>query len=104
MPRRSKPVRPPRATELRETDLYAPVRDFLAAQGFTVRAEVHRCDVAATRGGDLVIVELKVALSLELLAQAVKRQRLTDTVYLAVPRPGTRAPHRLIRGSRPHRR
>jgi hypothetical protein len=85
----------------RETDLYAPVRDFLAAQGFTVRAEVHRCDVAATRGEDLAIVELKVALSLELLAQAVKRQRLTDTVYLAVPRPATRAQEERVRAIRP---
>lgn len=74
---------------LRETDLYVPVRDFLAAQGFTVRAEVHRCDVAATRGDDLVIVELKTGLTLDLLAQAVKRQQLSDTVYLAVPRPAT---------------
>lgn len=98
MPKRKTPPAP---RTLRETDLYAPVRDFLAAQGFTVRAEVHRCDVAATRGDDLVIVELKVALSLDLLAQAVRRQRLTDTVYLAVPRPGTRAQEEKLRAIRP---
>lgn len=98
MPKKSpKPKSPPP----RETDLYAPVRDFLAAQGFTVRAEVHRCDVAAKRGDDLVIVELKVALSLELLVQAVKRQRLTDTVYLAVPRPTTSAQDERLREIRP---
>jgi hypothetical protein len=34
-------------------------------------------------------VELKKALTLALLVQAVRRQRLTDTVYLAVPRPGS---------------
>jgi hypothetical protein len=42
---------PPRSTvpNFRESDLYAPVRDFLAAQGYTVRAEVKHCDVVAVR-------------------------------------------------------
>lgn len=71
----------------RESDLYAPVRDFLVAQGFTVQAEVHGCDVTARRGNDLVIVELKRNLSLNLLAQAAQRQTITDSVYMAVPRP-----------------
>ena len=85
----------------RETELYPAVRDFLAAQGFTVRAEVHRCDVAAMRADDLVIVELKANLSLELLLQAVQRQRLTDTVYLAIPRPTTSAQDERLRALRP---
>lgn len=72
-----------------ESDLAAPVTAFLAAQGWTVRSEVKDCDVAAVRGGDLLVVELKKALTLALLVQAVRRQRLTDTVYLAVPRPGS---------------
>lgn len=84
----------------RETDLYAPVRDFLAAQGFTVRAEVHRCDVAAVRGDDLVVVELKGALSLDLLMQAVKRQRMCESVYVAVPRPATPPQERRVRAVR----
>ena len=71
----------------RESDLYASVRDLLAAQGFTVRAEVHGCDVVGVRGDELVVVEMKRHLSVELLAQGVKRQRLTDVVYLAVPEP-----------------
>jgi hypothetical protein len=71
-----------------ESDLAAPVTAFLAAQGWTVRSEVKDCDVAAVRGGDLLVVELKKALTLALLVQAVRRQRLTDTVSLAVPRPG----------------
>jgi hypothetical protein len=70
-----------------ESDLAAPVTAFLAAQGWTVRSEVKDCDVAAVRGDDLLVVELKKALTLALLVQAVRRQRLTDTVYLAVPRP-----------------
>jgi hypothetical protein len=72
-----------------ESDLAAPVTAFLAAQGWTVRSEVKDCDVAAVRGNDLLVVELKKSLTLALLVQAVRRQRLTDTVYLAVPRPGS---------------
>jgi len=73
---------------LRETDLYAPVRDYLEAQGYRVRSEVMGCDIAATQGEDLVVVELKLRCSLELLLQATQRQRLTDSVYVAIPRPG----------------
>ncbi len=74
-------------TGKRESDLYAPVRDYLVDQGFDVQAEVHGCDVTARRGDDLVVVELKRSLSLSLLAQAVQRQTITENVYLAVPRP-----------------
>jgi hypothetical protein len=71
----------------RETDLYAPVRSFLEEQGYTVHGEVLDCDVAGRRGDELVVVELKRALSLDLLVQATRRQRTTDSVYVAVPRP-----------------
>jgi hypothetical protein len=71
----------------RETELYAPVRAWLEAQGYRVRSEVLGCDVVATRGDDLVVVELKRALGLPLLVQATQRQRASDSVYLAVPRP-----------------
>jgi hypothetical protein len=81
----------------REVELYAPVRDFLAAQGYTVRGEVHGCDVVAARAADLVVVELKRHLTVGLLAQAVRRQKLTDTVYVAIPRPATSALERRLR-------
>jgi len=70
-----------------ETSLYGPVRDFLVSQGFTVRAEVSACDIVATRGDELVIVELKRNFSTELLFQATERQRITDSVYVALPVP-----------------
>jgi hypothetical protein len=70
-----------------ESDLAAPVTSFLAAQGWTVRSEVKDCDVAAVRGDELLVVELKRSITLALLVQAARRQRLTDTVYVAVPRP-----------------
>ncbi len=71
----------------RETDLYGPVRDYLIARGYTVRSEVLGCDIAATRGDDLIIVELKRALTVSLLLQATQRQRAADSVYVAIPKP-----------------
>jgi len=71
----------------KETDLYGPVRAFLERRGYTVHSEVLGCDVAGRRGEDLVVVELKRVLTTDLLVQAVQRQRTTNSVYLAVPRP-----------------
>lgn len=73
-----------------ETDLYPPVRDYLLARGFTVRAEVRHCDVAAKKGEALIVIELKLSINLTVVAQAVKRQQLTDAVYIAIPRPPDR--------------
>ncbi|MCE5199151.1 MAG: DUF2161 family putative PD-(D/E)XK-type phosphodiesterase [Armatimonadota bacterium] len=73
-----------------ETDLYRPVHDYLVDQGYTVRSEVKNCDIAAIRGDDLIIIELKRTLSLALIAQAVRRQEITNSVYVAVPRPHNR--------------
>lgn len=70
-----------------EEDLYKPVHDFLEKQGYTVRAEVNYCDVSAVKGDELIIVELKRNLSVALLSQAVKRQKVSDLVYVAVPKP-----------------
>ncbi|HUI70960.1 MAG TPA: DUF2161 family putative PD-(D/E)XK-type phosphodiesterase [Spirochaetia bacterium] len=72
---------------LAETDLAQPICDWLSAQGYTVRSEVKDCDIAALRGDELLIVEIKKSLNLTLVVQAVQRQRMTDTVYVAIPRP-----------------
>jgi len=74
-------------TKLRETDLYGPVHDYLVARGYTVRSEVKDCDIVATRGDELVVVELKRSLSLDLVLQATQRQRMADLVYVALPKP-----------------
>ena len=77
---------------LRETDLYPPVKRFLEGQGYEVKGEVADCDVVACRDGeDPVVVELKTAFSLPLVFQGIRRQALTDLVYLAVAQPGTAA-------------
>lgn len=70
-----------------ETDLYKPVHDYLIRQGYKVRSEVHNCDIAAVKDNELIIIEMKRNLGIALLAQAVERQRITDSVYVAIPRP-----------------
>ena len=72
-----------------ETRLYAAVKAFLEAQGFSAKGEIGGCDVVAVRPGEppiLVICELKLGLNLELLLQAADRMALADAVWLAVPR------------------
>lgn len=77
----------------RESDLHAPVAAFLRGLGYEVKAEVKDCDLVGLRPGpggadEVVVVELKRGLTIDLLVQGVKRQRNADLVYLAVPRPG----------------
>jgi hypothetical protein len=72
-----------------ETDLYQPLYDYLIDQGYTVQAEVNHCDIVATKAADLVIVEMKSSFNATLLIQAVKRQKISDSVYLAIPFPKT---------------
>ena len=71
---------------MHEHDLYPPIKAFLEAQGYEVKAEVDRCDVVAMRRQERpVIVELKTAFFLALVFQGIARQGLSDNVYLAVP-------------------
>lgn len=88
-----------------ETDLYAPVKRFLEANGFTVKGEIRGADVVGMREGEtplLVIAELKLGLSFDLVLQAVDRMTTADEVWLAVPatkkgRDRDRRAHRLCR-------
>ena len=70
------PRKPKRHPETPETTLYAPVKRYLEALGFTVKGEVCGCDLVALRGDEPTIVvvgELKLAFSLELVLQGVNR-------------------------------
>jgi hypothetical protein len=83
-----------------ETDLYLPVKLFLEDLGYEVKSEIGAADVVGRRGeAEIVIVELKRGFSLSLLQQAVKRQRITDVVYVAVPRWSGRSGWRAFRGN-----
>lgn len=81
------PVNLGRPKKISETDLFYPVRDYLIKNGYAVNAEVKDCDLTARKGQTLIVVELKTALTVALLIQAVKRQRAADSVYIAIPMP-----------------
>ena len=70
-----------------EVDMYQPVKVLLTDQGYTVYGEVKHCDVVALKGDELLIVELKQSLNMDLLLQAAKRLRLTSQVYVAILKP-----------------
>lgn len=82
----------------RESALYAPVKALFVAQGYTVKGEVGAADLVALRADDPpVIVELKLRVTLSLYHQAIARLRITDAVYIAVPRPAGKTARRVLR-------
>lgn len=70
-----------------EEDMYDVVKDHFVSLGYQVQGEVRACDVIAVKEDTLIILELKKSLSLELLVQSVKRQKLGALTYLCVPKP-----------------
>src|SRR5262245_15572376 len=81
MPRKRRP----------ETSLYGPVKRYLESLGFTAKGEVCGCDVVALRGEEppiVVVSELKLSFSLDLLLQAVDRTAACDEVWLAIGETG----------------
>ncbi|MBP0482724.1 DUF2161 domain-containing phosphodiesterase [Sagittula salina] len=82
----------------RESELYAPVKAMLERQGYRVKGEVGAADMVAVRGVEPpVIVELKLRLTLSLFHQAVARLKLTEHVYVAVPKPSGRVARRAVK-------
>lgn len=73
--------------KLQEADLYKPIQTYFVREGYEVYGEVKDCDVAVIKDDELMIIELKLNLSVDLLIQATKRQRLSDLVYIAIPKP-----------------
>jgi hypothetical protein len=76
------------AVILRETQLYDPVRQYWTDAGYLVRGEVSGCDVVACRDDELIAIELKTALNLDVILQATQRQKLCSQAWIAVPRNG----------------
>ena len=75
---------------MKEADLYPPLKAFLEAQGYEVKAEIGACDIMALRAGDPpLVVEMKLGFNLSLVLQGVARQALFDTVD-----PGPYSPRR----------
>ncbi len=81
------------APQIRETDLDAPVRDFLVSNGYTVRSEVLGCDMTASKKNELIIIELKRSPNIKLLIQATDRLKYTTSVYVAIVEPVRKSRH-----------
>ena len=73
--------------KLVEADLFKPVHTYFESLGYKVQAEVNDCDVVAYKNDSLIIIELKLSLNITLLMQAAKRQKMTNEVYIVIPRP-----------------
>ncbi|MFY0682276.1 MAG: hypothetical protein JXR13_17010 [Thalassovita sp.] len=87
-------------SSLRETDLYTPVKAFFEALGYEVKSEIGAADVVAVKPDEQpIVIELKTGFSLTLLQQGVARQKITDFVYLAVPRWKGRAGYKAFKGN-----
>lgn len=80
---------------IKESDLYQPVKDYLDSLGYDTKGEVKSCDITAIKDDELIVVELKKGFTIELLYQAIDRQKIADSVYVAIPFPkrGYRNPH-----------
>lgn len=74
-------------TKRYEVDLYEPVKAHFTELGYAVYGEVKDCDVVALRENELIVTELKLTINVTLLIQAAKRQRITDQVFIAIPKP-----------------
>ncbi len=70
-----------------ETSLYQPVKLFLESLGFQAKGEIGGCDIVAMTHGApaaLIICELKLSFTLELVLQGVDRSAACEEVWLAV--------------------
>lgn len=77
---------------MKESDLYLPVKNLFSLEGYEVYSEVEgkwfrkRADMVATKGDELLVIELKKSLSFQLVDQARFWLRFADFVYIAVPK------------------
>jgi hypothetical protein len=75
-----------------ETSLYLPVKRHLESLGFEVKGEICGCDVVAVPRDPaagrapvgIVIAELKLTFTLELVLQAIDRTSVCDEVWVAI--------------------
>lgn len=72
---------------LKEEELFPPLKAFYEAQGCEVWTEVGHSDVVIRQDKLLFAVELKTSFSIKLLDQLVARMNAFDGVYAAIPVP-----------------
>lgn len=67
--------------------MFQTVKEHLQGLGFDVKAEVLNTDITAKKDDFLLVVELKTSLNIKLLYQGCMGQKLSDYVYIAIPKP-----------------
>lgn len=70
---------------MKETDMYPPIKKFLAKDGYTVHSEVDGIDILAKKGEEMIAVEMKTAFNLKLVYQLIERRKIVDKVYAYIP-------------------
>jgi len=73
--------------DMKETALYAPVKELFESLGYDVQSEVLDMDVVATKDEEMIVIELKKELNLRLIVQGAQRQKLSKIVYVAIQKP-----------------
>lgn len=69
---------------LKEVDLHEPCKKWLEGKKAVVRSEVKDIDMMGILSDEVTIaIEMKLSLNLEVINQAVQRQKLVDYVYIA---------------------
>ena len=72
-------------SNIKETDLFAPIQAFWLDRGYVVNAEVKGFDITLTKDNRLTIIETKLHFNTTLLYQAIEAQKVADFVYIAIP-------------------
>lgn len=65
-----------------EKDLFAPIKKYFEALGYTVDGEVKGIDMYMEKDDESTAVELKTTLDFRVVQQAAIRQKICDTVYI----------------------
>lgn len=70
-----------------EKDLFAPIKAYFEALGYSGDGEVGDIDLYMEKDGESLAVELKQTLNFRALQQAALRQKTADTVYIGIFQP-----------------
>lgn len=75
------------SNELKESDLYEPIKAFFIENGYSVNGEVKNIDMVVSKENEFIAIELKPTFNLKLILQAIDRQKMIDSVYVAIFKP-----------------
>lgn len=79
---------------MQEEDFYKPIKEYFENEGFNVKAEINDCDCVCVKDDVIVICEFKLSFNISLVFQGMDRQKISDYVYLCIPRYKGRAGYR----------